>query len=52
MPSSHMHKTQDIKNKLNEVQGVNGVWFAGAWQGYGFHEDGLKSALRIVKKIR
>lgn len=46
------NKTQDIKNKLNEVQGVNGVWFAGAWQGYGFHEDGLKSALRIVKKIR
>ncbi|MEJ6772332.1 MAG: amine oxidase, partial [Pelagibacteraceae bacterium] len=46
------NKTQDIKNKLNEVQGENGVWFAGAWQGYGFHEDGLKSALRIVKKIR
>ena len=46
------NKTQDIQNKLNEVQGENGVWFAGAWQGYGFHEDGLKSALRIIKNIK
>ena len=45
------NKTQDIERKLNKAQGLNGVWFAGAWQGYGFHEDGLKSALKIVKKI-
>ena len=45
------NKTQDIEKKLNEIQGINGVWFAGAWQGYGFHEDGLKSAIKIVKKI-
>jgi predicted NAD/FAD-binding protein len=24
-------------------------WFAGAWTGYGFHEDGLKSALRVAQ---
>ena len=24
------------------------TWFCGAWGGYGFHEDGLKSALRII----
>jgi predicted NAD/FAD-binding protein len=24
------------------------VWFCGAWNGYGFHEDGLKSALQVA----
>ncbi len=26
-------------------QGGDGLWFAGAWMGSGFHEDGLKSGL-------
>jgi len=36
------------QQKLAEVQGENGIWLAGAWGSYGFHEDGLKSALRVV----
>ena len=44
-------KMQDLEKKITKIQGLNGIWFAGAWQGYGFHEDGLKSTLRIVKKI-
>jgi predicted NAD/FAD-binding protein len=34
--------------QLPSIQGQNRTWFAGAWTGYGFHEDGLKSALRVV----
>lgn len=30
---------------LKRLQGQSGVWFAGAWMGHGFHEDGLKSGL-------
>lgn len=33
---------------LPALQGQDGLWYAGAWTGYGFHEDGLKSALRIA----
>ena len=31
---------------LERLQGRDGLWFAGAWLGSGFHEDGLKSGLR------
>ncbi|MGB5208743.1 MAG: NAD/FAD-binding protein, partial [Azonexus sp.] len=36
---------------LAEVQGENGIWLAGAWGSYGFHEDGLKSALRVANAM-
>ncbi len=36
------------QQQLAQIQGNGGVWYAGAWTGYGFHEDGLKSALRIA----
>ena len=39
------------QQKLAEVQGENGIWLAGAWGRYGFHEDGLKSALRVVNGL-
>jgi predicted NAD/FAD-binding protein len=33
---------------LPAIQGRHRTWFCGAWTGYGFHEDGLKSALRVA----
>ena len=36
------------QQRLASVQGENGIWLAGAWGSFGFHEDGLKSALRVV----
>ncbi len=40
--------TIDAQHRLQEIQGSRQVWHAGAWTGYGFHEDGLKSALRVA----
>ena len=39
------------QQRLAAVQGQNGIWLAGAWGSYGFHEDGLKSALRVVNDM-
>jgi len=36
---------------LHLIQGKYKTWFAGAWTGYGFHEDGLKSGLAVAQAI-
>ncbi len=35
--------------ELPKLQGQQRTWFCGAWSGFGFHEDGLKSALRVAR---
>ena len=37
--------------RLPEIQGHQGIWFCGAWQGYGFHEDGLVSAMAVAQQL-
>lgn len=37
--------------RLPEVQGRRHTWFCGAWTGYGFHEDGLKSGLAVANAL-
>ena len=44
-------KTIQSQKNLDELQGENNSWFCGSYFGYGFHEDGLKSALNMVKKL-
>jgi predicted NAD/FAD-binding protein len=34
-----------------ELDGAGGVHFAGAYWGYGFHEDGLRSALAVCERL-
>jgi predicted NAD/FAD-binding protein len=37
--------------ELWRLQGVGGVWFCGAYFGYGFHEDGLQAGLAVAEAI-
>lgn len=39
------------QRQLPGLQGRSNTWFAGAWTGYGFHEDGLKSGLAVAQAI-
>lgn len=39
------------QRKLPDIQGKRRIWWAGAWAGYGFHEDGFTSGLRAVAGI-
>ncbi len=36
---------------IRALQGNNRTWFAGAWNRHGFHEDGIASAMRIVRMM-
>ena len=37
--------------RVAQLQGRHHTWFCGAWTGYGFHEDGLKSGLNVAKQL-
>ncbi len=39
------------QGRIARLQGANHTWFAGAWLGYGFHEDGLKSGLAVAAAL-
>ena len=41
----------DAQAQLAAIQGVERLWFCGAWGGYGFHEDGLVSALAVANRL-
>lgn len=36
------------QKKISQLQTKNGLSFIGAWTNYGFHEDGLTSALKLL----
>ncbi len=38
----------EAQHALASIQGRRGLWFCGAWAGYGFHEDGLKAGLAVA----
>jgi predicted NAD/FAD-binding protein len=41
----------EAQKRLPLLQGQQHTWYAGAWAGYGFHEDGLKSGLQVGRAL-
>ena len=44
-------KTINAQKYLPDLQGVKNSWYCGSYFGYGFHEDGLKSAIDVANKL-
>lgn len=41
----------DAQRRFEEIDGVDRIHYCGAWWGYGFHEDGMVSGLRVCRRI-
>jgi predicted NAD/FAD-binding protein len=53
---SYAHPVFDLaairaQQELPGLQGSLHTWYCGAWTGYGFHEDGLKSGLQAARQL-
>jgi len=44
-------KAISAQKNLSLIQGKAGIWFCGAWSGYGFHEDGLRSGELVAADL-
>jgi predicted NAD/FAD-binding protein len=47
----HTHAAVRAQQRKHEIQGVNRTWFAGAYWGWGFHEDGMRSGVDVAKAL-
>ena len=41
----------ELQKDLHLLQGKKRTWFCGSYFGYGFHEDGLKSTIELIKRF-
>jgi predicted NAD/FAD-binding protein len=44
----YTHASVAAQRRKAEIQGINRTWFAGAYWGWGFHEDGMRSAVEVA----
>jgi uncharacterized protein len=47
----YTHAAVAAQRRRAEIQGVKRTWFAGAYWGWGFHEDGMRSAVEVAREF-
>jgi predicted NAD/FAD-binding protein len=43
--------SDEAKRRVADLQGGRRTWYCGAWTRYGFHEDGLASAVNVARQM-
>ena len=43
--------TLRAQKDISQIQGMNNTYYVGSYLGYGFHEDGVQSAIKVSKKL-
>jgi predicted NAD/FAD-binding protein len=44
-------KAVKAQGQIDKIQGVDNIYFCGAYQSFGFHEDGIASGIRVLNKM-
>jgi uncharacterized protein len=47
----HTQASVAAQTRKPEIQGLRRTWFAGAYWGWGFHEDGMRSAVEVAAAL-
>lgn len=47
----YTHSSVAAQARKREIQGQRRTWFAGAYWGWGFHEDGMRSAVDVARAL-
>ncbi|MBL8255866.1 MAG: FAD-dependent oxidoreductase [Pseudoxanthomonas mexicana] len=47
----YSHASVAAQGRWAEVSGARRTWYAGAYWGWGFHEDGLRSGVRVAQAL-
>jgi predicted NAD/FAD-binding protein len=47
----HSHESVAAQDRKHDIQGKHRSWFAGAYWGFGFHEDGVRSAVEVAAAL-
>ncbi len=47
----YSHASVAAQTRKGEIQGQRRTWFAGAYWGWGFHEDGMRSAVDVARGL-
>ena len=42
---------RSAQQEMSRIQGERGIWFIGAWMGYGFPEDGIRTGVEAARGI-
>ncbi|HET7843540.1 MAG TPA: FAD-dependent oxidoreductase [Xanthomonadales bacterium] len=47
----YTHESVAAQARKPQVDGIDRTWFAGAYWGWGFHEDGMRSAVGVARAL-